>query len=99
MIEFGDFNRRSNDYGFTMIVFLNLVSSIMGNSDELIWALSGLKIGFSKRLDEKLEEKAHDGVKRTETRIFDVFVVHLPVILGRNMAVAEVIGTTVDVIY
>lgn len=71
----------------------------MGNGDELIWALGGFEIGFSKRLDEKLEEKAHDGVKRTETRVFDVLVVHLPVILGRNMAVAEVIGTTVDVIY
>lgn len=38
---------RMDDFGFTVIVLLDLGSSISRNGDELIWALGGAEIGAS----------------------------------------------------
>ena len=73
-----------------MIVFFDLGGGVGRDGDELGGFLGGGVVGLAERLHEKLESKADERIQRAEAGVFDVFVVHLPVVLGRDMAITEV---------
>lgn len=89
--ELGDIDIRRDDDRFTMIILPDLLLGVGRNGDELIGALSGTIIGLAKRFDQELKTGADERIKDAEAGIGNVFIIHLPVILSGDMAVAEVI--------
>lgn len=73
-----------------MIVFFDLGGGVGRDSDELGGFLGGGVVGLAERLHEKLEGEADERIQRAKAGILDIFVIHLPVILGRDMAITEV---------
>lgn len=65
---------------------------IGGNSDKLVRLLGGAIVGGTEGLDEELEKELHQRVQGSETRVLEIFVVHLPIILSRDVAVTEVVA-------
>lgn len=73
-----------------MIVFFDLGGGVGRDSDELGGFLGGGVVGLAERLHEKFEGEADERIQRAEAGVLDVFVIHLPVVLSRDVAVTEV---------
>ena len=74
-----------------MVKLFNLGGGVARNRHELVGSLGGSEIGLAKRLNKAFQGEADERIQKAETGIFDVLVVHLPVILGGDMAITDVI--------
>lgn len=92
MVRFGggklsDFDWWGDDSSIAVVIALDLLLGIGRDCDKLIGGLGGFIVGAAERLEKKLQSKAHERVEDAEARVFEILVVHLPVILGRNVAI------------
>lgn len=93
-VELLYFDRRRNHGSFALVIFLHHVSSVAGDSDEIIRALGGFMIGLAQRLHAELESKPRKWIQEAKAWIFDIVIIHLPVILGWNVAVTDMSSTS-----
>ena len=73
-----------------MVIAANGIGGVGGDGEELVGALGGAEISAAEWANKKLKEKPHDGVQEAETGVFEVTIIHLPVILGGDVAITEV---------
>lgn len=78
-----------------MVILLDLLLSIGRDSDKLVGLLGGAVVGLAEGLNQELKAGAHERIKEAKARILEIFIVHLPVILGGDVAVAEVVAGAV----
>lgn len=69
-----------------------MVTGVGRDGDELVGELSGAIVGLAEGLNEETEGETDERIKKAEAGVLDVLVVHLPIILRRDMTVAEVGG-------
>ena len=73
-----------------MVIAANGIGGVGGDGEELVGALGGAEISAAEWANKKLKEKPHDGVQEAETGVLEVTIIHLPVILGGDVAITEV---------
>lgn len=87
-----DVDGRIDDGGVTVVVFFDLFGSVTRDGDKIVWLLCGGEIGLAKRLHQEAEEEFDEGTKDAETGIFEIAIIGLPIILGGDVAIADVGG-------
>lgn len=91
-------NGRGDDHGVAVVILLNLRLGVARDSYKLVGALSGAIIGLAQRFDKELETEANERIKDAKTGVGEILVVHLPIILGGDMAITEVVGAVIIIL-
>lgn len=88
------FDWRRNHGSFALVIFLHHVGGVARDSDEIIRALGGFMVGLAQGLHAELEPKPRKWVQEAKARILDIVVIHLPVVLSRDMTITDMSGTS-----
>lgn len=60
--KFSDIDGRIDDGRIAMVIALDLVLSVGGDSNELVGLLSSTEVGLAKRFNEKFEDETNERV-------------------------------------
>ena len=87
-----DVDRRINNGGVAMIILFDLFGGITRDSDEIIRLLGGGEIGFAEGLHQETEEEFDERIEDTETGIFEIAIIRMPIILGGDVTITDMGG-------